>query len=185
MQLERLGHDTQFEKEVHANMTSNNINFEQQKKMRDKKNGIGGVSGGGVSGGGEGVGGGGESNEEATVTKENMKNEGAEDNRPEVEVEDTSKVEVEVDTSEVEVDMLKKKRQHAKIVNIEKDKILMNLPGSGMRYFKFDHVINSHSGSNNSGNSQEDVYLGTGLPVLNSFLQGFSACMLVYGQTGR
>jgi hypothetical protein len=196
--LERLGHDTQFEKEVHANMSTTNPNFEDQRRKREEKDKDRNRESGGA---GAGAGG----NDDKLVQPVLINDEtltlqmsGLNVNNTTIEteeeaaaavpsVDDMNKAESDQEQQEQQqrevegqggLSGIRKKRQYAKIMNLEDSKVLMNVPGSGMRYFKFDQIISDVR-------SQEEVYVSSGLPVLDAFLQGYSACMLVYGQTGR
>lgn len=88
------------------------------------------------------------------------------------ESDDTEDLEAEEDSS-----VRSRQTFHAKIVNIEDKRILMNIPGAGVRYFDYDGVIGGTS-------DQTSTYKQCALPVLDAFLNGYSACIFVYGQTG-
>jgi len=68
-------------------------------------------------------------------------------------------------------------RFHARVVSTEDARVLVSLPGMGLRYFEFEQVFDGRHG-------QADVYSVASLPAVEAFLRGFSACVLCYGQTG-
>merc|ERR1712159_525753 len=65
----------------------------------------------------------------------------------------------------------------ARIISTEEKRILASLPGMGLRYFDFHKVFDGRHG-------QVDVYKDAGLPAVEAFLAGMSACVFCYGQTG-
>jgi hypothetical protein len=66
---------------------------------------------------------------------------------------------------------------HARIVSTEDARVLVSLPGMGLRYFDYERVFDGR-------HSQIDVYGESALPAVEAFLEGFSSCVLCYGQTG-
>ena len=48
----------------------------------------------------------------------------------------------------------------------------------GEHTFNFDHIFGMNS-------TQEDVYETVGRPLVSALFDGFNACLMAYGQTGR
>lgn len=137
LQLERMGHDTSFEREVHDRMTAKGgKTFEQQKRDRDRaaESEVAGIQSKAASSWMDAA---------RRVSRENVleditANGGLVDEAALAAVAESAEFEEE----STDGDAPRRSLLRAKIVDIEAKRILVNLPGAGLRYFDFDHVLN-------------------------------------------
>eukprot|EP00927_Polykrikos_kofoidii_P049932 TRINITY_DN43904_c0_g1_i1.p1 TRINITY_DN43904_c0_g1~~TRINITY_DN43904_c0_g1_i1.p1 ORF type:complete len:965 (+),score=139.00 TRINITY_DN43904_c0_g1_i1:92-2986(+) len=64
-----------------------------------------------------------------------------------------------------------------RVLSTEDKRVLVSLPGMGLRYFDFESVCDERHG-------QAEVYAISALPALESLLRGVSTCVMCYGPTG-
>jgi hypothetical protein len=198
LQLERMGHDTSLEQEVHKRMTSTTTTtrsknggpaktFEEQKLGRDNNSGAK------------------ETKDSKEVEKEQKKVTGKKSSLSAQAIAEAKKEEGgaeekackgeekdgDDDDDDGAVEARPRQTFRAKIVNAEEKRVLVNLPGAGLRYFDFDAVMDGTRAaattptppSGGKGlTTQETTYVTAAVPAMDAFLNGFSACIFVYGQ---
>ena len=73
-----------------------------------------------------------------------------------------------------------KKKDVVRIVDVNEEKaaVSLHVPGLGVRPFLFNSVFDGSS-------SQDKVYQNTLLDTVSAVLNGYNACILCYGQTGK
>ena len=160
LELEKLGHATGLEAEVHAKMnTGGGKSLEEQKASRD------GTSDQSPSAPQTGAG--------LEAAKAAKKSKGG--NKK---VTNDELIAIMAEGLVEEEEYIERVKMTAKIVDVtEGKKILVSLPGQGLRYFEYAAVMSERDG-------QAKAYVTSAVPALEAFLQGFSACLFVYGQTG-
>ena len=65
----------------------------------------------------------------------------------------------------------------AKIVSTEPRRVLVGVPGAGLVYYDYAHVLEGVA-------TQRDAHAFAAAPLVLQFLAGRNACLLAYGQTG-
>ena len=71
----------------------------------------------------------------------------------------------------------RRKKEQARVISVQPNRINMYVPGAGVRPFTFTKCFDEKT-------SQSELYLETGRNVVLSALNGFNSALLTYGQTG-
>lgn len=78
--------------------------------------------------------------------------------------------------AEAEEEPVVRPRSGAKVLAVQPTRVVVHVPGAGVRPFPFSRVFED--------GGQSTVYASVGAPAVNAALNGMNACVLCYGQTG-